>query len=672
MRDHTPVPIESFNGLWVRGTEDACPQDHFTDCSNIDFTVSSVFSRGKFAKYLDVLNFTPGRTVVYNNINTKKTYLLSLDPIMGNLYSIQIFPVINVPILILAVPGMRDFGFVNMYGRAYISPSNGLTGISGQLVRVYDGTTLRNALGIAPSSTMTASVPVLTGDTDPGFHWLGVAFEFDSGYITPFRPLQAGPLNFIINRFISLANIPLGPVGCVARIFVSTKAMVNTTNQFAFAQRYYFISGVFGRLGDNTTTSTNITFFDSQLVESADYLATVTQKLDAGSMLASYKGRLACGGMVLDSSLVDTNQSDAAGGIDLIAPQPQDPSVVKISNAGDPETINTVNGILIIDPANANSVVDTTGNTQKCGITDAQEYRDAFYIAKLNKFYGTSDNGGNPSSWTIVTIDEGIGSFPWGITPVLDSGGVNVDSFLVADKTGMYLFNGTFRKPEASYKIANLWQKIAKGYDPNNPLNSLMHFVNDSVNKKIYVSCQFGDNTRPTTILVCDYQNTDTADEDFWQKARWTKWNFDVTNFTPNAVFVIDDGTKVNLLVMDGVTQRSWLYNGTSLVKEILQQPMIQTALISDKEGNFLHFGPIRVNGSGGSSLQSFLSNYKSTRVQQFGNLVLPANPISEPVLLTNFLSQKAKLKLIAPNDSFFEISRLTFYVKPTFTSAPQ
>lgn len=37
LRDHQPVVIEEFNGLWVNGDTDAVPIDHFSDCENIIF-----------------------------------------------------------------------------------------------------------------------------------------------------------------------------------------------------------------------------------------------------------------------------------------------------------------------------------------------------------------------------------------------------------------------------------------------------------------------------------------------------------------------------------------------------------------------------------------------------------------------------------------------------------
>jgi hypothetical protein len=37
LRDHQPIEITEFNGLWRRGDVDNTPLDHFSDCNNIKF-----------------------------------------------------------------------------------------------------------------------------------------------------------------------------------------------------------------------------------------------------------------------------------------------------------------------------------------------------------------------------------------------------------------------------------------------------------------------------------------------------------------------------------------------------------------------------------------------------------------------------------------------------------
>src|SRR3990167_11386767 len=43
LRDHSPIVISSFEGLWQRGDKDNTPLDNFQDCNNIKFIGQSSF-----------------------------------------------------------------------------------------------------------------------------------------------------------------------------------------------------------------------------------------------------------------------------------------------------------------------------------------------------------------------------------------------------------------------------------------------------------------------------------------------------------------------------------------------------------------------------------------------------------------------------------------------------
>jgi len=779
MRNHTPIPITQFNGLWARGDNDSVPSDHFSDCNNIDFSQTSVFTRAPFAKAFNRLGFTPGRTVVYSNNITHKTYFLILDPIGGNLYSMQISPIVGGPVLILTVPGMTDFGFANFFGRAYISPSNGITGISGQLVQVYDGTLLWPAAGQTPAlGTFNVTNVVLTGDIDGGNHWFGVSYLTKSGFITPFQVIGA-PLLVPQDRFVTLNNIPIGPVGTIKRILIASKvtsSLITDVRQVTF----YFIDNTFGTINDNTTTTINITFSDAQLVEDASYLQGLAQKIDAGVFLGAYHNRLVVGGAVLDSSIVTAGTFPPS----LTAAAAGDPSTLKFSLPGDPESIDTVGGINQIDPSHSISIIDAFGNSQPIGVTALQEYRDVCYVGKINKFYGLSDNGSDPSSWIPTTIDEGIGCFPHGITTILDTGGVNIDAFFVADKTGLYFFNGNFQKPEVSWKIADLWARIQKTYNPTAPFNNLMHFVNDSVRKKIYISLQFepgvmvplsantpedsdgldfstlasistqlntfepntskvvnvqtntvaggfvnqpittqpppvfipdpltdsvsgllkalglsapgttvipppvitnnslpfnvNNGVIPNIILVCDYQNANISTglytTPLYTTVRWSKWVFNTTQYSPAALVLYDDGTKVNFYMFNLVDQLIYLFNGNANQKELISTPYFDTALLGDNEDSINHFGQIKmiVKSDGASVISPAVINRDNTRMIRCKGLKIGPNPGVEPVFLANFNAQKAKIRVQTNIGGTFNISKLIAYLKPVWSSLPQ
>ena len=110
----------------------------------------------------------------------------------------------------------------------------------------------------------------------------------------------------------------------------------------------------------------------------------------------------------------------------------------------EPEAFDQVDGIIIV-PLDGNP------------ITNAQALRDVLYIFKKARTYATVDNQDVPSTWSIAPIDQGIGGSVHGIATILDSGGVNVDFLIILDYSGVMIFNGTYARPELSWKIQDYW-----------------------------------------------------------------------------------------------------------------------------------------------------------------------------------------------------------------------
>jgi hypothetical protein len=96
----------------------------------------------------------------------------------------------------------------------------------------------------------------------------------------------------------------------------------------------------------------------------------------------------------------------------------------------------------------------------------------------------------------------------------LDSGGVNIDYLIIADWSGLMLFNGTYARPELSWKIEDIWM----GWDKNEFHN--LQIVNDTIRKKIWLI----DPIFPSNVLwLVDYGNGLNPKD-----IRWAKWSFPV------------------------------------------------------------------------------------------------------------------------------------------------
>ena len=135
MRDHNPLILEEFNGLFIRGDFDSVPADHFADCDNVQFIQGGFRTRDGldtyFANNLGIYDVIR----MYTFVQESGQSVLILDK-YGDIYDVQGSTVLGP---ILSIPTMTDFGFVSMNGRAYLTPCNGVTGLQNEFIYVYEG-----------------------------------------------------------------------------------------------------------------------------------------------------------------------------------------------------------------------------------------------------------------------------------------------------------------------------------------------------------------------------------------------------------------------------------------------------------------------------------------------------------------------------------------------------
>src|SRR5258708_6620607 len=145
MRDHSPITVENFEGWWQRGDADSTPPDHFSDCANIQYIEGGFETRAGIETNTDLGIGFINLLKIKNYPKIASESLLMLDD-NGNIYDTG-SPTPLTPIL--TVTGMLDFGFAVFAGRAYISPSNLVSGLQNQFVYVYlgDGTPARKHVG---------------------------------------------------------------------------------------------------------------------------------------------------------------------------------------------------------------------------------------------------------------------------------------------------------------------------------------------------------------------------------------------------------------------------------------------------------------------------------------------------------------------------------------------
>jgi hypothetical protein len=479
MRDHQPIVLDKFNGLWDRGNIEETPMDHFSECVNLQYIGQSTFgTRDGIGRHQNVASPLANILRVYNFPTADRNTLLVLTS-GGQIYHVLDAATIYGPILTIAA--MTDFGFVPYSGRAYITPFNtiqvgGLNtekGLQNEFVYVYkgDGTAARKAGGTAPTTTITA-VNGAAGFNDAGVHIFGYVYETDTGYLTPPGGLVA--FTTTAGFSIDFSTIANSPDAFVAKKHLVASKVIQNYNGDTTGYTLYFIPNA--DIPNNVTTILgSISFFDADLLSDASHLLDNFSSLAAGVNLCVYHNRLCLVGEYANTS------------------------IIRVSAPGEPEAISQIDGLCLVPP---------DGNP----LTNVNELRDVLYAFKRHKTVSFVDNGDIPTSWPITTVDNAMGCGVHGLGTVLDSGASNIDYFLVGSYKGLTLFNGRYILPELSWKIQNLW--TAQDFKTR---NRVIQIINDPVQSHIYVVLT--DNR----ILYGDYSSS------FDPKAiRWCPWQFDV------------------------------------------------------------------------------------------------------------------------------------------------
>lgn len=480
LSSHKPLILDTFNGLWQRGNSDQVPSDHFTYANNIRHIGTKAFGvrhgvgihqtvSVPLSNVRRIYNYpTPtGNTLIVLTIN---------DDGEGEIYHVVDDSTVYGPLL--TIEGMTDFGFAPYAGRGYITPFSSFLvgdlnvekGLEDEFLYVYmgDGTAARKAGGAPLSGTLTIYNGT-AGYTDAGFHLFAFIAETSSGFYTAPGAITGFTTNE--NFSVSFSGVPTsGNPHIVKRHLVATKVIANYDGNTTGYQYYFVPNATIANDTDNFLQ--NISFFDSDLIQDASYLLESHAEIPAGVSLSYYHNRL----------VLTTTYDDI--------------SIALIAEPGQPEVFNQITGLI---------VVPLDGNP----ITNAQELRDVLYVFKRVRTVAYVDNGDVPSSWPMTLIDSALGTCVHGIATVLDSGATSVDALIVANFSGILLFNGSFLKPELSWKIQDFW--LAQDKDEFRRIQ----VVNDPISQHILLVIP------DLRILAGNYANGMSA-----KTIRWEPWGF--------------------------------------------------------------------------------------------------------------------------------------------------
>jgi len=542
-KDHEPIPIDKFNGLWDRNDPDNCPLDHFQDCNNLRFFGLNSFG-SRFGIGITQNVQVPITNVVrfynYPTLSANTLLVLSMVGGLGQIYHVVDRNTVYGPIL--SIDGMTDFAFVPFAGRAYISPFTSYPygdtyiekGLPNEFIYVYsgDGSPARKAAGEPLSGTLTISNGI-AGHTDAGFHLFAIVAETNTGYLTP--PGAITGFTTSPGSSVSFGNIPTGLLTTITKGQFFPDNIFENPDQFIDEQ--LFLDKI-----------TSIPLIDTTLIGEEERYSTVNpsysiniigspyivkRHLVATKKITNYNGNPEgytfyfvpnatiannTDTFLNDISFYDQDLLDDAS--HLFDNYSEIPAVASLciyrgrliacasydninfavaSHPGEPEAIDQIDGLLAVVP-DANP------------ITNCIEYRDVLYIMRRARTVSFNDNDDEPATWKPVTVDTALGCPVHGIATVLDSGGSNVDFLIITTLQGISIFNGKYITPELSWKIENFWAQQSR----NNFRK--IQILNANIKKEIYCILPDG------RLLVGNYANGMDP-----MKMRWVPLSFEMS-----------------------------------------------------------------------------------------------------------------------------------------------
>jgi len=493
LRDHEPIILSEFNGIWKRGSKEETPLDHFQDADNIAHGSGNSFGTRPgidISQDVAVPLEDVKRIYNYSTMTGNTLIVLTFDGTTGKVYHMVNATTVFGPIL--TITGMADIAFVAFAGRAYISPFKtfsvgGLNiekGLQNEFLYVYagDGTPARKA-SVSPMTGVMTIANGAAGNTDAGFHIFAFVRESISGALS--APGQNKSFTTSAASSVSFGNVQATGNPVIAKRHLVATKTITTFNGDLNGYQFFFVPNATIN-NDTDAFLNNISFFDADLLDDASHLIDNYSEIPAGAVLTLYHQRLVLATIFTDISLI------------------------LVSTAGEPEAISQIDGLLVFPP---------DGNP----VTNAQELRDVLYAFKRAKTVSFTDNGDAPSSWPLVTVDNALGTSVHGIATVLDSGSSSVDYLIICTYQGITLFNGRYINPELGWKIEEFWKDL----DRND--FRLIQIINAPIQKEIYT-------VLPTRqLLVGNYSMGMDP-----KKIRWESWSF-LPGVNTIAIYNIDE-----------------------------------------------------------------------------------------------------------------------------------
>lgn len=417
--------FSEFRGYYNRGDINSVPPTHAISAVNCQFGKNSFKHRRGLGSVLkEWTGLSKTATCAYEYFDTGvfgagpliQRFLVGVvDGPNGKIFRVQdLQGGFNTPLLTLAGWDGR-FCAVTNGDRIFIMP---YTTNDNLYVYQIAANNLRVALGASPVAAPGVGAGA-AGNVEAGDHLFAYAFETDTGFIT--KPGPAIKFTAAGAQQANLNAVAVGPAGTVARHILMTKKITGFTGDLN-AYEYFFA----GKINDNVTTVISINKFDTELVDSADYLFDQLSVVQSARGIFIYDQRLVVFGF--------RNGRDGKG-------------TAIVSRKNEMESFDGVDGNIILP------------QYSDAGVYGGFEYRGVCYICTPYTTYGfQADDTDVASNWPVTKIDD-IGIACTEVNPATNLAeipsfavahyrgkhGIGIDDvILINTNSGLRVFNGSF------------------------------------------------------------------------------------------------------------------------------------------------------------------------------------------------------------------------------------
>jgi len=641
LEDYRKKTFEEFLGLYDRGANEQVPLDHFSDSLNIQHDIGEWKTRPGLSTAI-TLGYGGGSGAVLRFANFLEPNITLILDGSGNLYTFSTRTGDTAATARITVTDATDFSAIKMLGKIYIAFHNGQLGLSGTNLKVFipHDTTVasdefRDAAGLAPAASgAIVAADGIAGVINAGTYKIAVAYETTSGFITIPGPEIASvftPTTDVApgSKKINLSVIPTGPSGTAKRHILITKAGLS---------EYFFLGSAFGGIiADNSTTTATINFDDTtDLVASADYLFDLLETIPAPLALQDYASRLVMGG------------------------ENSNPSILRVSLPGEPESVDSIDGIINVNKDDGFQ------------IRNLSIVRSVLYAWKNLGVFAIRDNGSVPSEWGKPNpIDQNVNTTIHGVGEFFNLAGIRMarDWSLVADRSGILLFDGVVRKPPITDKINDIWQNLSFG-----SYHKLV-LVIDEQTHKIYCAIPTGTSSANDTLLVGDY-NSCLGKIPEYLKIKWSIWTF-----KPGGT--LKQPTELGLIFLSGDTTPTlklgsatgggaiWALDPTQTGDAgTAIESYFETSLLYWNQGIVHFFTAARLSITGTGTLLVTIRGKGNVLTGTLPSITLASAPGVEQLVRFNFQNERARLKFRLTTGNFV-VSKLEVFGKPIYSMRP-